>query len=55
MSHSFPPLFGPHWGEEAAAKTFFGKTKVEKVKVWLNAGTDVPTASVTIGNIAAVI
>lgn len=41
------------WGEEAAAKTFFGKTKVEKVKVWLNAGTDVPTASVTIGNIAA--
>lgn len=42
------------WGEETAAKTFFGKTKVEKVKVWLNAGTDVPTASVTIGSVAAI-
>lgn len=41
------------WGEEAAAKTFFGKTKVEKVKVWLNAGSGIPTANVTIGNIAA--
>lgn len=41
------------WGEDETVANYFGKTKVEQVKVWLNAGSDVPTANVTIGNIAA--
>lgn len=41
------------WGKDATAANYFGKTKVEQVKVWLNAGSDVPTANVTVGGVAA--
>lgn len=41
------------WGKDATVANYFGKTKVERVKVWLNAGSGIPTANVTIGNIAA--
>ena len=41
------------WGSVQAATSYYGYTKVHYVYLWLNAGSAVPTASVSIGGIAA--
>ena len=39
------------WGAQSGS--YMGKTVITEVRIWMNAGTDTPTATVTIGGVAA--